>query len=61
MKIKKKIIVLSHACIKKINLSFFEALSKNKEYRIISIIPKYIYSDQKKIYPDFKRLQKILF
>ena len=58
MKIKKKIIVLSHACIKKINLSFFETLSKNKNYKIINIIPKYIYSGEKKVYPDFKKAPK---
>ena len=58
MKNKKKIFVLSHACIKKINLSFFDSLSKNKKYKIINIIPKYIYSGEKKIYPDFRKAPK---
>ena len=57
MKIKKKIIVLSHACIKKSIFHFLRLYRKNKNYKIISIIPKYIYSGEK-IYPDFKKAPK---
>ena len=36
---KYKILVLSHAFLKKINLSFYEQLGKNKNYKISCVVP----------------------
>ena len=56
---KKRIIGISHAFIKKINLSFFEKLSEDNNIQITCIAPKFLYlSDnymqgKKKCYPDY--------
>ena len=50
---KIKIIALSHAFIKKINLSFYETLAQKKRYSITCICPKKISLKNKHIYSDF--------
>lgn len=51
---KIKIMVLSHAFVKKINLSFFEALSKKKKYSVTCVCPNKIFINHLKIISDFK-------
>jgi len=46
--------VLSHAFVKKINLSFFEALSKKKKYSVTCVCPNKIFINRLKIISDFK-------
>ena len=51
---KKRIICISHAFLKKINLSVFEELSKDNNIQITCISPKFLHIDKKKYYhPDY--------
>ena len=50
---KKRIICISHAFIKKINLSFIEKLSEDNNIQITCIAPKFLYLGKKKCYPDY--------
>ena len=45
---KKRIICISHAFLKKINLSVFEELSKDNNIQITCIAPKFLYINRKK-------------
>lgn len=55
MKKKKKILILSHTFIKKINLSLPIALSKKEKIDVLCVSPKKILQNNKIIYPDYKR------
>ena len=45
----KRIISISHTFIKKINLSFFEKLSEDKNFHVTCIGPESHYINKKKI------------
>ena len=49
----KRIISISHTFIKKINLSFFEKLSEDKNFHVTCIGPESHYINKKKYYPDY--------
>ncbi len=51
---KKKILMISHTYIKKINLSLPISLSEDKKVEIICVVPKKIFQDNNIIYPDYK-------
>ncbi len=55
MKKKKKILILSHTFVKKINLSLPIALSKKEKIDVLCVSPKKILQNNKIIYPDYKR------
>jgi len=57
---EKKILAISHAFLKKINLSFYEELSKDKKFKITCLLPENLLYNNKKIYPDFKSQSKYL-
>ena len=57
---KYKILVLSHAFLKKINLSFYEQLGKNKNYRISCVVPISLINNGKTIYPDFNQYNGLI-
>ena len=57
---KYKILVLSHAFLKKINLSFYEQLGKNKNYKISCVVPTSLINNGKKIYPDFNHYNGLI-
>lgn len=50
---KIKILAISHAFIKKINLSFYEELAEKKNFLITCICPRKIFLKNKYIYSDF--------
>jgi len=57
---KIKILAISHAFVKKINLSFYEKLSLTKNFQVSCVVPaSYLYNG-KKIYPDFKKKNKLI-
>ena len=57
---KYKILVLSHAFLKKINLSFYEQLGKNKNFRISCVVPISLINYGKTIYPDFNQFNGLI-
>ena len=50
---KKRIICISHAFIKKINLSVFERLSEDESFHVTCIGPEFININKKKYYSDY--------
>lgn len=55
MKKKYKILAISHAFIKKINLSFYNNLAKKKNFNLTCVYPEKIFLNGKIIIPDFKK------
>jgi len=49
----KRIICISHTFIKKINLSFYQRVSEDKNFKVTCIGPESHYINKKKYYPDY--------
>ncbi len=52
---KKKILVISHDFVKKVNIRIYEELNKKKNLEILCIRPKKLFSNKKNISIDFKK------
>ena len=52
---RKKILVISHDLVKKVNIRIYEELSKNKKLELLCIRPKKLFFNKKYISHDFKK------
>ena len=52
---KKKILIISHDFVKKVNIRIYEELNKNKGLKILCVRPKKLYLNKKLILKDFEK------
>ena len=52
---KKKILVISHDFVKKVNIRIYEELNKKKNLEILCVRPKKLFINSKNILKDFKK------